>query len=72
MTLALAAQFTSPVTGGELVAEAEMVARGRTTFFTRVVVRDGSGRIVATGQGTHRFRSGSERPEGEPVRAGEE
>jgi uncharacterized protein (TIGR00369 family) len=67
MTLALATQFTAPVTGGEIVAEAEMIGRGQSTFFTRVVVRDGSGRVVATGQGTHRWRSGSERPEGVPV-----
>lgn len=69
MTLALAVQFTAPVTGGELVAEAEMIGRGRGTFFTRVVVRDASGQVVATGQGTHRWRSGSERPEGVPVSA---
>jgi uncharacterized protein (TIGR00369 family) len=69
MTLSLATQFTAPVTGGRLVAEAEMVSRGGTTFFTRVVVRDEAGTIVATGQGTHRWRSGSEREEGVPVSA---
>lgn len=44
-----------------------MVARGGTTFFTRVVVRDEAGTVVATGQGTHRWRTGSEREEGVPV-----
>lgn len=67
MTLSLATQFTAPVKGGRLVAEAEMVSRGGTTFFTRVVVRDEGGTIVATGQGTHRWRSGSEREEGVPA-----
>lgn len=71
MTLALATQFTAAVTGGELVAEAEMIGRGRGTFFTRVLVRDATGRVVATGQGTHRWRTGSERPEGVPVAGGE-
>lgn len=71
MTLSLATQFTAPVTGGGLIAEAEMIGRGQSTFFTRVLVRDATGRVVATGQGTHRWRSGSERPEGVPVdRAG--
>jgi uncharacterized protein (TIGR00369 family) len=73
MTLSLATQFTAPVSvpdsagGGRLVAEAEMISRGGTTFFTRVVVRDEAGTIVATGQGTHRWRTGSEREEGVPV-----
>jgi uncharacterized protein (TIGR00369 family) len=67
MTLSLATQFTAPVTGGTLVAEAEMVGRGASTFFTRVTVRDAAGTLVATGQGTHRWRSGSETPEGVPV-----
>lgn len=73
MTLSLATQFTAPVTaaGGasRLVAEAEMVSRGGSTFFTRVVVRDEAGTIVATGQGTHRWRTGSEREAGMPVAA---
>lgn len=67
MTLALATQFVAPVTGGLVVAEARMVGRGGTTFFTRTEVFDAEGRLVATGQGTHRWRSGSETVEGMPV-----
>jgi uncharacterized protein (TIGR00369 family) len=67
MTLSLATQFTAPVTGGTIVADAEVVGSGASTFFTRVVVRDEAGRVVATGQGTHRWRRGSETPEGMPV-----
>jgi uncharacterized protein (TIGR00369 family) len=69
MTLSLATQFTAPVRPGTIVAEAELVSRGGSTFFTRVVVRDDAGTIVATGQGTHRWRTGSEREEGMPVTA---
>jgi uncharacterized protein (TIGR00369 family) len=67
MTLALATQFVAPVAGGRVVAEARMVGRGGTTFFTRTEVFDVEGRLVATGQGTHRWRSGSETVEGMPV-----
>lgn len=67
MTLALATQFVASVTGGWVVAEARMVGRGGTTFFTRTEVFDAEGRLVATGQGTHRWRSGSETVEGMPV-----
>jgi uncharacterized protein (TIGR00369 family) len=69
MTLSLATQFTAPVMGGTIVAEAEVVGRGQSTFFTRVVVRDAAGAVVATGQGTHRWRRGSEVPEGVPAAA---
>lgn len=69
MTLSLATQFTAPVRPGRLVAEGELVSRGGTTFFTRVSVRDEAGTLVATGQGTHRWRTGSEKPEGMPVEA---
>ncbi|GIX08655.1 PaaI family thioesterase [Elioraea sp.] len=67
LTLALAAQFIAPVTPGPVVAEARVVGRGGTTFFTRTEVFRADGTLVATGQGTHRWRSGSERVEGMPV-----
>lgn len=67
LTLALAVQFVAPVLPGPVVAEARLVGRGATTFFTRTEVFRADGTLVATGQGTHRWRSGSERPEGRPV-----
>lgn len=69
MTLALATQFVAPLTEGNVVAEARMVGRGGTTFFTRTEVFRPDGTLVATGQGTHRWRSGSETVEGMPVAA---
>jgi uncharacterized protein (TIGR00369 family) len=67
MTLALATQFVAPVAAGRVVAESRMVGHGGTTFFTRIEVFRADGTLVATGQGTHRWRSGSERIEGMPV-----
>lgn len=69
MTLALATQFVAPVTGGTVVAEARMVGHGATTFFTRTEVFRADGTLVATGQGTHRWRRGSETVEGMPAAA---
>lgn len=69
LTLALATQFVAPVTAGQVVAEARMVGHGGTTFFTRTEVFRADGTLVATGQGTHRWRSGSEAVGGMPVAA---
>lgn len=69
LTLALSTQFVAPVTPGRVIAEARVVGRGGTTFFTRTEVFRHDGTLVATGQGTHRWRSGSETVEGMPVAA---
>jgi uncharacterized protein (TIGR00369 family) len=69
MTLALATQFATPVMAGPVVAEAREVGRGATTFFTRTEVFRADRTLVATGQGTHRVRSGRETVEGTPVAA---
>jgi uncharacterized protein (TIGR00369 family) len=67
MTLAMSTQFVAPVMPGRVTAEARVISRGGTTFFTRIEAFREDGTLVATGQGTHRWRSGSERVEGMPV-----
>lgn len=66
VTLDLDGRFTGQVTGGRLVAEGRLVRRGRNIFFCRSEVFDAAGTLVAFGASTHRWRAGSERPEGQP------
>ena len=44
-----------------------VVTAGRNIFFTRTEVLGPDGRIVAFGAGTHRWRGGSNVPEGVPA-----
>jgi len=55
------------VTAGRLRAEGRVVRRGRNIFFCRSEVFDAAGEMVAFGASTHRWRAGSEAPEGQPA-----
>lgn len=66
VTLDLDGRFTGQVAGGRLVAEGRLVRRGRNIFFCRSEVFDAAGALVAFGASTHRWRAGSESPEGQP------
>ncbi|MBB5695010.1 PaaI family thioesterase [Muricoccus pecuniae] len=67
VTLDLDTRFTGQVTEGRIVAEGRVVTAGRNIFFTRTEVLGPDGTVIAFGSGTHRWRSGSNRPEGVPA-----
>jgi uncharacterized protein (TIGR00369 family) len=68
VTLDLDCRFTGQVEAGRrLSAEAQIVSRGRNIFFCRTEVQGPGGTLVAFGASTHRYRRGSEHPEGVPA-----
>ena len=67
VTVDLDCRFTGQITGGIIRAEGRVATAGRSIFFARTEVFDAEGRMVAFGASTHRFRSGSENPEGVPA-----
>lgn len=60
VTLSLATSFTGQVVGGMLTAVGRKQSGGRRIFFCSGDVADDAGVLVAVGQGTFRYRSGSE------------
>ena len=67
VTLDLDCRFTGQVAVGDrLVAEGKVATRGRNIFFCRTEIFDGKGTMIAFGASTHRWRAGSETPEGQP------
>ena len=67
VTVDLDCRFTGQVHAGRIYAEGRVATRGNSLFFTRTEIFDAQGRMVAFGAGTHRWRKGSERPEGVPA-----
>lgn len=58
LTLSLHTQFLGPVAlGARLAAVAHKTGGGRQIFFASCEVRDETGRLVARGDGTFRYRS---------------
>ncbi len=59
LTLALTTEFVGPVAvGAHLTASGRRTGGGRRIYFAHCEVRDQDGRLVATGSGTFRYRSG--------------
>ncbi|RMD62858.1 MAG: PaaI family thioesterase [Alphaproteobacteria bacterium] len=57
MTLALTTQFIAPaVAGMRITAHARRTGGGRQIFFASCEVRDQDGRLIASGEGTFRYR----------------
>lgn len=71
MTLSLTCNFIAQTSSGILHVTGQRTAAGRRVYFARTEVQDEAGKIIATGTSVHRFRSGSENPEGVPKRRGE-
>ncbi len=67
VTLSLTTSFSGQVTGGLVRAAGRKRAGGRKIFVATAEITDTSGAIIALGEGTYRYRSGSENPAGEPV-----
>lgn len=67
VTLSLTTSFTGQARYGILRAVARMKGGGTKVVFCSSEVLDSEGRLVAMGEGTFRYRSGSEHPEGMPL-----
>ena len=52
-TLEMKINYLKPLSGGEIIAEAEMVHRGTMTAIGDVEVRDGDGNLIAKGLATY-------------------
>ena len=66
LTVDLDCRFTGRALVGRIVAEGRLATRGNSLFFSRTEVLGADGAMVAFGAGTHRWRRGSEGPEGVP------
>ena len=69
VTLSLTTSFSGQITGGLVRAVGRKRAGGRKIFVATAEITDASGAIIALGEGTYRYRSGSEDSAGEPVSA---
>lgn len=68
LTLQLTCQFMGKVEKGDrLSAEGVATGGGRSLFFSRTEVRRQDGELVGHGEGTFKYRRGSESPEGVPT-----
>jgi uncharacterized protein (TIGR00369 family) len=66
MTLSLTTNFTGRVDGGVLKAVGRKQSGGSRIYYSIGEVFDGDGLLVAVGQGTFRYRTGSESETGVP------
>jgi len=67
VTLSLTTSFLSQARHGTLRAVADIRGGGRKIFTATAEILDEHGTLIAVGQGTFRYRSGSEAAEGVPV-----
>ncbi len=67
VTLSLTISFTGQASGGEIRAVARKRGGGSRIVACTAEVLDAAGRLVAVGEGTFRYRGGSESPEGVPL-----
>jgi uncharacterized protein (TIGR00369 family) len=58
MTLSMTTNFVAQPEGRRLIAEGRRVGGGRRSFFAEGTIRDDTGRLVTTGSGVFRYRSG--------------
>jgi uncharacterized protein (TIGR00369 family) len=57
VTLDLTTSFVAPAVSGCLTTVAKVIGGGRKIYFARAEVRDEAGALLATGQGSFRYRS---------------
>ncbi|WP_444931245.1 PaaI family thioesterase [Microbulbifer sp. SSSA002] len=67
LTLSLNANFTGQAKTNQLTAIGQLTSTGRKIFYSHTEVYDSLGTLVATGQMTMRYRSGSETLQGEAI-----
>lgn len=69
LTLSVTTSFAGQAKSGTVRAVGRKRAGGRSVFFATVEVVDAQNQIIALGDATCRYRSGSENPEGVPLDA---
>jgi uncharacterized protein (TIGR00369 family) len=67
VTLSLTSNFVGQTKSGSLMAVGRRTAGGRNIYFAQSEVIDLSGTVLATGTSVHRYRKGSDEPQGVPV-----
>lgn len=67
VSLSLTTSFVAQCSGGAVRTIARARGGGRRIFIATAEVFDDGGRLLALGEGTYRYRRGSEAPEGVPV-----
>lgn len=67
LTLTMSTSFVGPVKGGTIKAIGQKQGGGRRVFFSSVRIVNEDGSLIATGEGTYRYRGNSGSPEGEPL-----
>ena len=73
LTLSLTTQFIAAAReGAVLSAKGRRIGGGRSVFFADCELRDQNGTLIGKGEGSFKYRSGSESPEGHPPRADEQ
>lgn len=70
VTVSLTTNFIGQTSSGIITASGRMTSGGRKIYFAYAEIHDDKGRLIASGSGVHRYRSGSEKPEGVPKDAG--
>jgi uncharacterized protein (TIGR00369 family) len=68
MTLSLTCNFVAQTNTGVLTTIGRRTAGGRKIYFAQTEVLGADGVVIASGTSVHRFRGGSESPEGVPAR----
>lgn len=66
MTLSLSCNFVGQSKTGKVFVTGNRTSSGRRIYFTETEVRTQEGNLLATGSSVHRYRSGSENPDGVP------
>jgi uncharacterized protein (TIGR00369 family) len=66
MTLSLNSNFLAQGSTGSLIVTGERMSGGRKIYFASTEVRTDGGLLVSASTSVHRYRSGSEAPEGLP------
>jgi uncharacterized protein (TIGR00369 family) len=69
MTVSLTTHFIGQTKTGQLIGIGRRTRAGSKLFFSTAEVLTEEGGLVATASAVHRYRSGSEKPEGVPKRA---
>jgi uncharacterized protein (TIGR00369 family) len=68
MTVSLTTHFIGQTRTGKLIGIGKRTRTGSKLFFSTAEVRTEEGSLVATASAVHRYRTGSEKPEGVPKR----
>jgi uncharacterized protein (TIGR00369 family) len=67
VTLSLTTSFTGQASAGIVRVEGRKRAGGRKIYVATAEVTNATGEIIAIGEGSYRYRSGSEEPVGQPA-----